>query len=859
MTGAHLKRICFNEPTDYNRDLSKPYIMSIKIIQDILPLVEQPSRYLGSEINTIKKDISKVNLCVALAFPDLYEIGTSHFGLQILYHILNRHSEIAAERVFAPGIDMEGHLRSSGIPMMSLESHKPINRFDIIGFSLLYELNYTNILTILELARIPFFTRQRDDSHPFIIAGGPCTCNPEPVADFFDAIVVGDGETVILEMSQAWLAWKARGWSDKKTLLRNWSHIEGVYIPSFFKPKYNETGFQTLVPEFADYKTVKRAIVTDLDRAAFPDAPVIPYGKPVHDRLRIEISRGCTRGCRFCQAGMIYRPVRERSLETLLSLSEACIASTGYEDISLLSLSTGDYECIFPLMECLMNRFMSRRVAVSLPSLRVDTLTPELMELVKKVRKTGFTIAPEAGSQRLRDVINKNITQEDIENTVKNAFGLGWQVIKLYFMIGLPTETRDDLQAIVDLVKKLRKIKMPKGRRGKLNVSVATFIPKPHTPFQWSPQISLADSKQKILWLKKRLKMSGVHFKWQNPEVSILEGLWARGDRRLGRLLEKAFRKGCKFDGWSDRFEFRLWQDAVCDEGVDMHFYTTRIRDTKEPLPWDYIDTRVTKAFLTGELNKAKHGEFTVDCRRGDCNNCGVCDFKNIAPKVFDRCEKMALKEGVAETIKETFYTKVKVSFSKKGQAKYFGHLELVKIFLRAIGRAGIPVKFTQGFHPKPKISFEDPLPVGLESLNEKFYLSLRGDVKPQSIIGRLNKHLPEGISVSSCQLAPVKPVPDAVSSATYLVKKKDGFFNEKDLTCFKNKKKIIIAQTGSKGKTKTIDLKEMVLKIELPDPDRLEMTLKKEPGRTVRPFEVMEKIFFMSVEEIKQASIVKL
>jgi radical SAM family uncharacterized protein/radical SAM-linked protein len=859
MPGARLKRICLNEPTEYNREPSKLYIMSIKIIQDILPLVEQPSRYLGSEINTIKKDHSKVNLCVALAFPDLYEIGTSHFGLQILYHILNRHREIAAERVFAPGADMESHLRSSGIPMMSLESHKPMDRFDIIGFSLLYELNYTNILTMLELAHIPFFTRQRDDSHPFVIAGGPCTCNPEPVADFFDAIVVGDGETVILEMSQAWLSWKASGKSDKKTLLRNWSRIEGVYIPSFFKPKYDENGFQTLVPEFADYQTVKRTVVDDLDHAPFPDAPIIPYGKPVHDRLRIEVSRGCTRGCRFCQAGMIYRPVRERSLETLLSLSEACIASTGYEDISLLSLSTGDYECIFPLMECLMNRYMSRRIAVSLPSLRVGTLTPELMQLVKKVRKTGFTIAPEAGSQRLRNVINKNITQKEIENTVKDAFSLGWQVIKLYFMIGLPAETHNDLQAIVDLVKKLRKIKGPKGRRGKLNVSVATFIPKSHTPFQWSSQISLADSKQRIRWLKKNLKMSGVHFKWQNPEVSMLEGLWARGDRRLGRLLQNAYRKGCKFDGWSDRFKFQLWQDAVCDEGVDMHFYTTRVRDTKEPLPWDYIDTRVTKDFLKGELKKAEQGEFTVDCRRGDCNNCGVCDFKNIAPKVFDNCEKMDSKEVVADNIKETFYKNLRVSFSKRGQAKYFGHLELVRIFLRAISRAGIPIKFTQGFHPKPKISFEDPLPVGLESLNENFYLSLRGDVKPQSIIGQLNKHLPKGIRVLNCQLASAKPVSNAVSSATYLVTKKDGFFNEKDLTCFKNKKELIVTRTGPKGKTKHIDLKDMVLKIELPDPNRLKMILKKEPGRTVRPFEVIEKIFLMPVEQIKQAAIVKL
>lgn len=833
--------------------------MSITTIQDILPLIEQPSRYLGSEINTIKKDHSKVKLRFALAFPDLYEIGTSHFGLQILYHILNLHHEIAAERVFAPGTDMEAHLKSSGIPIMSLESHKPLDQFDIIGFSLLYELNYTNILTMLELANIPLFARQRGVSHPFVIAGGPCTCNPEPVADFFDAIVVGDGENVIIKMSHAWLTWKTSGKSDKETLLRMWSHIEGVYIPVFFKPKYDENGFQTLVPGFSDYKTVKRAIVNDLNNAVFPDAPIIPYGKPVHDRLRIEVSRGCTRGCRFCQAGMIYRPVRERSLETLLSLSDACVASTGYEDMSLLSLSTGDYECIVPLMERLMARYKSRRIAVSLPSLRAGTLSPALMQLVKRVRKTGFTIAPEAGSQRLRDVINKNITKKEIADTVRDAFGLGWRVIKLYFMVGLPTENDNDLQAIVDLVKMLRKIKGSNGRRGTLNVSVATFIPKSHTPFQWSSQISLTESKQKIRRLQKNLKMPGIQFKFQNPEASMLEGLWARGDRSLGRLLLNAYRKGCKFDGWSDKFNYQLWQEAFCDESVDIDFYTTRLRDTAEPLPWDHIDTGVTKDFLKSELLKAEHGEYTVDCRSGDCNSCGVCDFEIIEPKVFDICEEGTVKIFSADDVKETFYKTLKISFSKRGQAKYFGHLEQVKIFLRAIQRAGIPVKFSAGFHPKPKISFEDPLPIGLESLNEIFYLSVRGDVKPKNIIDRLNKHLPRGLSVFHCQLAPAKSLCKASMSSTYMVTKKDGFFDAKELKCFVKRRELVVTRAGPKGKIKTIDLKEMVLKIELSAPNRLKMTLRTEPGRTVRPFEVVEKIFSLSGEEIKQAAIVKL
>ena len=464
-------------------------------LDDILPFVEQPSRYLGSEVNTIKKDLGQVKLRFALAFPDLYEIGTSHFGMQILYNILNAHADIAAERVFAPAVDMEARLRETGQPLFSLESHEPLNHFDIVGFSLLYELNYTNVLNILDLAGIPFLAADREAAHPLVIGGGPCTCNPEPVADFFDAIVVGDGENIIMQMAEAWISWKKDPAADRPSLLKNWSQIEGVYVPSFFEPGYDNNGFQTVVPRMPDYTQVSRAIVGDLDQIPFPVEPIIAYGRPVHDRLRLEVSRGCTRGCRFCQAGMIYRPVRERSPEQLVSLAARSIAATGYEDISLLSLSTGDYGCIAPLMEQLMVNFEPDNVAISLPSLRAGTLTPELMKLIKKVRKTGFTIAPEAGSQRLRDVINKNINESEIVNTVQNAFDLGWQVIKLYFMIGLPTETQEDLEALVELVKKLRKIKGSKGRRGKINVSVATFIPKAHTPFQWADQLSLAESK----------------------------------------------------------------------------------------------------------------------------------------------------------------------------------------------------------------------------------------------------------------------------------------------------------------------------------------------------------------------------
>jgi radical SAM family uncharacterized protein/radical SAM-linked protein len=832
--------------------------MSITNIQDILALVEKPSRYLGSEINTIKKDLSTVKLRFALVFPDLYEIGTSHFGLQILYHILNSHPDIAAERVFAPGVDMESHLRRSNLPLFSLESHEPLNHFDIIGFSLLYELNYTNILTILELVDIPFRADRRDGSHPMIIAGGPSTCNPEPIAEFFDAIVVGDGEQVVLELCQNWIQWKENTQRNTADLLKQWSNIEGVYIPSFFEPQIDRHGFQALKPRFSDYSVVKRAIVANLDQTPFPDKPIVPYGKPVHDRLRIEVSRGCTRGCRFCLAGMIYRPVRERSPERLMFLADNSIAATGYEDMSLLSLSTGDYGCIVPLMERLMARLASDHVAVSLPSLRAGTLTPQLMKLIKRVRKTGFTIAPEAGSQRLRDVINKNIRESEIVETVKDAFNLGWQVIKLYFMIGLPTETHEDLRALVDLVKKLRKVKVPNRRKTRINVSVATFIPKPHTPFQWASQISLTESKERINWLKNQLKLPGIQFKWQNPEVSLLEGVWARGDRRLRNLLISAYKKGCKFDGWSDKFKFHLWQEAIAETGVNLDFYTLRKRDICEPLPWDHIDTQISKEFLQDEWHESMQAALTEDCRDGDCHQCGVCDFELIEPRTYQDCDSKYLDYPAEPEDPNASYKKLTVSYSKLGEAKYYGHLEMVNIFLRALKRAGIPVKFTEGFHPKPKVSFDDPLPIGMESQNETMKLTVPVHVNPQTVVESLNANLPAGLRVRRSESAPSQSGTKSPKSSTYHVILKKGKFDRDQLKSFICRIDFTIEIKDRKGKLKKLDLKDMVLDIVLIDSRHLQMVLRSEPGKTLRPPEVLHHIFGLSEYQIKQARVLK-
>lgn len=833
--------------------------MRITSIEDILPLVEKPSRYLGGEINQIKKDPAKVRLKFALAFPDLYEIGTSHFGMQILYHILNAHPEIAAERVFAPAADMDAHLRKAGLPLFSLESRRPLQQFDILGFSLLYELNYTNILTMLDLAKIPFYAAQRDLRFPMVIAGGPCACNPEPVADFFDAIVVGDGETVIAQLAESWIGWQKNPPADKEALLKSWSQIEGVYIPAFFEPRYDACGFQSLVPRYAHYTRVRRAMVANLDGVPFPEKPVVPFGKPVHDRLRLEVARGCTRGCRFCQAGMIYRPVRERSPDSLLALCDRSLQATGYEDVSLLSLSTGDYGCIVPLIQRLMLRYAAQNVAVSLPSLRVGTLTPQLMELIRTVRKTGFTIAPEAGSRRLREVINKKISDAEIIATVKDAFDLGWQIIKLYFMIGLPTETAEDLKALVDLVAALRKIKGRTGRRGQINVSVATFIPKPHTPFQWAGQLPLAEAQERIKLLQERLKLSGIQFKWQNPRASRLEGVWARGDRRLSRLLLASYHKGCRFDGWSDQFRYDLWQAAFTETGVDPDFYTVRKRDLCEPLPWDHIDTRVTKTFLAAEWENAFKGVHTADCRVDACNQCGVCDFEKIKPLTYAGSMETADSRSRPKIENQRIYKQLVIFYTKQRQARYLGHLELVNILLRALKRAGIPVKFSEGFHPKPKVSFDNPLPVGIESLRERFIVTVPADIHPRAVKDGLNAHLPDGIEITHCEHASSKNTEPASGLIHYRVALREDGFDKDRLKAFNALPELSIVQESRKGKLKKINLRAIVVGAELFDARNLALTLRCAPGGNLRPSEALRHVFHLNEAQVKQATIIKL
>lgn len=599
-------------------------------IERVLPRVQKATRYMGGEMGSVMKDPAQVRVRYAFLFPDVYEVGMSHLGMKILYHTINKRPDAWCERVFSPWLDMAEEMRREHIPLFSLESRTPVSEFDMLGVTLQYEMSYSNILDALAMAGIPLRSAERT-SGPFVIAGGPCAFNPEPLADFFDIFVLGDGEQSTHDTIDMFLKWKESG-LPRAEYLKMCAQIPGVYVPSLYDVEYNADGTVRSVtpkPGSGAPERVYKALVNDLNAADFPDQMIVPFGEIVHDRIMLELFRGCTRGCRFCQAGMIYRPVRERSMERLLELADKLIDSTGYEEISLSSLSSGDYSCLPELATELMRRFEKRRVSVTLPSLRVDTFVKDTLAQTQRVKKTTLTFAPEAGSQRLRDVINKGVTEEDLLRSVRDAFESGWSGIKLYTMLGLPTESTADLDGLVQLTRDVisQYFAVPKEQRARglrVAVSTSTFVPKPHTPFQWEPQDSLDEIERKQRYLVSQFRgMKSVDYKYHESEISFMEACFARGDRRLCAVLENAHKLGCRFDGWHEQFRYDLWLEAFAQAGLDPHFYANRRRAEDEVLPWDHIDAGVTKEFLLREKHRAERGETTPDCR-GGCQGCGL-------------------------------------------------------------------------------------------------------------------------------------------------------------------------------------------------------------------------------------------
>ena len=602
-------------------------------IDGLLDRVQKPARYMGGEMNAVLKDPDSVAIRYAFAFPDVYEVGMSHLGSRILYDIINKREDALCERVFTPWVDMADLMRKENVPLFSLETRSPVRGFDMLGITLQYEMSYTNILELLDLAGIPLHSEDRTWDDPIVIAGGPCAFNPEPLYHFIDAFSIGDGEISTLETIDVVKACKAEGVS-RKECLRRLSRLRGVYVPSLYEATYNEDGtLKSFEPtEEGVPRTVVKNMVADLDKAEYPESVIVPFMEIVHDRINIEVLRGCTRGCRFCQAGMIYRPVRERSVEHILDLAKKLIDETGYEEITLSSLSTGDYTCLPQLAHELMERFAEKRVALSLPCLRLDSNLKQTLEETQKVRKSSLTYAMEAGTQRLRDVINKGITEENLTSSVGDAFASGWSSVKLYFMFGLPTETFEDLDGIADLASKVvrKYFETPKNVRAKglrVNCSASCFVPKPFTPFQWEPQDTIEQFEEKQKHLCHIMHIKGVEFNWHEPQVSFLEAVFARGDRRTADALEAAWKLGCRFDGWTDQFRFDKWMEAFEQTGVDPAFYANRRREKDELLPWAFIDAGVTQQYLWREYERAVQAQTTPDCRKG-CQGCGLKRFE---------------------------------------------------------------------------------------------------------------------------------------------------------------------------------------------------------------------------------------
>ena len=816
-------------------------------LEKYLGRVRRPSRYLGKELFSVVKEPDTVKLHFALAFPDLYEVGMSYLGMKILYHILNQLPEVWAERVFTPAPDMTQLLKEQSILLPSLESGRPLKEFDLVGFSLPYELGYSNVLHMLSLGGIPVWSRDRTEGDPVVIAGGPCTFNPEPMSGFFDALVIGDGEEVIQEICDLCLQWKKTAES-RPALLASLAELSGVYVPALHSKNMGSTD---------EIKTIQKRIIPDLNQAGYPDVSPLPFQQIIHDRLSVEIARGCTRGCRFCQAGVIYRPVRERAPEKVYTLLEEGLSRSGYAEATLLSLSSGDYTCLDRLLPALMERWERERVAISLPSLRVDTLKAEVMEQILRVRKTGFTIAPEAGTQRLRDVINKNVTEEEILQTAQTVFSLGWRVLKLYFMIGLPTETQEDLEGLVLLVKKIERTVRKKGGRLDIHVALSPFIPKPHTPFQWASQLSMEESLNRLNFIRSALNSKHIQVKWNDTRQSFLEGILSRGDRSLGRVIFNAFQKGAFLDAWGEHFSWELWQKALEEEGVEPQT-VLQAQGREHLFPWDFIRTGVDKDYLWSEYQKALTGQATPDCRQGECQQCGVCPSLEVEPLVFkeftphsDRSYVVYPKESVK---------KFRLLISKTGPSRFLGHLEWKEAIIRSLRRAKLPLAFSQGFHPMPRLSFGQALPVGLSSLGEWIDVQILDWMNAEQIRNQLPEELFPGTRILSITEVPLNSPMPQNQIHHYQVEMDKTLPDREKVEAFLSSSQWLVEKPGKKAGS--LDLRALIRELSLGSETNGSLTatwtLESGPEGEIRPELVLRSIFNLPDSVIHGLNVVK-
>ncbi len=839
------------------------------IAEQILPFVSKPSRYIAGEWNTAVKDPAKVNVWMALAFPDAYEIGMSHLGLKILYQLLNARPEILAERAYAPWVDAETLFRQHGIPLCSHESGLPLAGFDILGFTLQYELSFTTILNMLDLAGIPLRSSGRDERHPLVVAGGPVAFAPEPLAHFIDAFLIGDGEEATLELCGVVRDWKGAGGS-RADLLRAVKGIAGMYVPALHEPG----------------EVVRKRTALKLDGVDYGRFP-IPYMEIVHDRANIEVMRGCAQGCRFCQAGYIYRPIREHSAERIRAMVDRARVGTGYEEVSLSSLSIADLSCLRDLVPPLMASLVPDKTSLSLPSLRVEALNrnKEIAREIGKVRKTGFTIAPEAGSARLRKVINKEGFDEDqIFTAVQNAARAGWESVKLYFMIGLPTERQADLDELVRVAKESARIARRESPRGfGLTVSASSFVPKPHTPFQWFAQEPMPVLKEKQAYLRARLREARIDFKWHHVESSFLEAVLTLGGREVGAAIALGQQRGCRFDGWTEQLKFDTWMEALADAGVDPFAIANRPRGLDEPLPWDHIDCGVSQQFLKREYKKAQRVKGTPDCHVGPCSNCGEICVSNwrtwaqeigmieIAPSAERREgrgeETPPREERAVEAAQDSGepqaaapagapaqpVQKIRFEFQKVGELRYLSHLELMRALQRALRRAGVPLAYTQGFNPQPKVSVAQALAVGVEGLRELGEVELTSRVEPADVQARWNAQLPPELKILRTWEAPLHgpSLSAGVRGAAYQVRLMPNGWDPTTLAALGNAGACaeflaqgpIPVEVSKKGQTVVLDARPFVQEFTATSEDgypQWGLTLRAGLGGSVKPQAVL-------------------